>query len=58
MYRYLSERLMTIEEARALSELETAYEERQRRERIWSWQSVDGLMQVAEAAEPKRERRQ
>ena len=61
MNRYVSERLMTIEEAQALSRLETAYEERKRRERIWSWQTVDGLMQTAEAADaakPARARRQ
>jgi hypothetical protein len=52
MYRYTNsrpaERLMTIEEARELSDPGRGYEsrtdERTVRRNIWSWQSVEGVM--------------
>ena len=47
MNRYLSERLMTIEEAKALSGLGHERDERteqKKRAAIWSWQTVDGVL--------------
>jgi hypothetical protein len=43
MNRYTSTSLMTIEEAQRLSDPRTSREEEQRR-RIWSWQSVEGVI--------------
>jgi hypothetical protein len=46
--RYPSEQLMTVEEAQRLSELHTSREERasrERRARIWAWQSVAGALE-------------
>lgn len=47
MQRYLSERLMTVEEAQRLSELHHSDDERTARKdrpNIWAWQSVSGAM--------------
>jgi hypothetical protein len=47
MNRYVTERLMTIEEAKALSGLDQARDEREeqrKRATIWSWQSVEGAL--------------
>ena len=47
MNRFLSERLMTIEEAKALSSLSDERDqlsEQRKRAAIWSWQSVDGAL--------------
>ena len=64
MNRFLSARLMTIEEAKALSGLSGAQDERseqQKRAAIWSWQTVDGALaqsvsdeQVDRAMRPAR----
>lgn len=44
MNRYPSEQLMTIEEAKRLSDLETSHAENEKRRRIWAWQNVEGVM--------------
>jgi hypothetical protein len=44
MTRYLTERLMTVEEAQRLSDPHTSREENEKRRRQWSWQSVEGAM--------------
>lgn len=44
MTRYLTERLMTVEEAQRLSDPHTSREENEKRRRPWSWQSVEGAM--------------
>lgn len=47
MNRYLSARLMTIEEAKALSGLSDARDERdeqRKRAAVWSWQTVEGAL--------------
>lgn len=47
MQRYLSERLMTVEEAQRLSELHSQDDRTvsgDRRPSIWAWQSVSGAM--------------
>ena len=50
MNRYLSERLMTVEEAEHLSRLHTDRDERKLQNKqpsLWAWQSLDGaLMQT------------
>ena len=50
MNRYLSERLMTVEEAEHLSRLQTDRDERKPQNKpasLWAWQSLDGaLMQT------------
>jgi hypothetical protein len=54
MNRFLSERLMTIEEAKALSGLSDerdARAEQRKRAAIWSWQSVDGVLSQSVADE-------
>jgi hypothetical protein len=46
--RYVSEQLMTVEEAQRLSELHAGREEgtsRKRRPSIWAWQSVAGALE-------------
>jgi hypothetical protein len=48
MNRYLSEQLMTVEEAERLSELHTGRERRKRPARqpsLWAWQSVSGALE-------------
>lgn len=44
MNRYQTERLMTIEEAQRLSDLDTSREEHEKRRRQWAWQSIEGAM--------------
>jgi siroheme synthase (precorrin-2 oxidase/ferrochelatase) len=44
MNRYPTERLMTVEEAQRLSDLETSHAENEKRRRMWAWQSVAGAM--------------
>jgi hypothetical protein len=44
MNRYTSTRLMTIEEAQALSEPSTSHEAHEERRRIWAWQNVQAAM--------------
>lgn len=44
MNRYRTERLMTIEEAQRLSELETSREENEKRRHMWAWQNVADAM--------------
>jgi hypothetical protein len=47
MNRHVSTRLMTIEEARALSDPRSSHEaDRERRRQLWSWQSVSGAMSM------------
>lgn len=43
MNRVTSVRLMTIEEAQGLSDLQTSHETEQRR-KMWAWQSVGNAM--------------
>ncbi len=48
MNRYLSEQLMTVEEAERLSELHTGRERRKRPARqpsLWAWHSVSGALE-------------
>ena len=48
MYRYLSEQLMTVEEAERLSELHSGRARRKRPARqpsLWAWQSVSGALE-------------
>ena len=48
MNRYLSEQLMTVEEAERLSELHTGRERRKRPARqpsLWAWQTVSGALE-------------
>ncbi len=48
MYRYLSEQLMTVEEAERLSELHTGRGRRKqpaRQPSLWAWQSVSGALE-------------
>lgn len=46
MNRYVSEQLMTVEEAERLSRLHTDRDPRSERERpsIWAWQTVSGAL--------------
>jgi hypothetical protein len=44
MNRYTTERLMTIEEAMALSNPSTSREAEEKRQRVWAWQSVEAAM--------------
>jgi hypothetical protein len=47
MNRYLSEQLMTVEEAERLSELHTGTQRRKqpaRQPSLWAWQSVSGAL--------------
>ena len=47
MNRYLSEQLMTVEEAERLSELHTGHDRRKqpaRQPSLWAWQSVSGAL--------------
>lgn len=45
MNRYLTERLMTVEEAAALSYSHPAYgQDEKRRPSIWAWQTVEGAL--------------
>lgn len=58
MNRYLSEQLMTVEEAERLSELHTGRNRRKQPKRqpsLWVWQSVSGaLMQTVPEMEVVR----
>lgn len=44
MNRYVSEQLMTVEEAQRLSYRPTEREQRNERSSIWAWQSVSGAL--------------
>jgi hypothetical protein len=46
MHRYLSEQLMTVEEAERLSGLHTGRDERKQpnKQSIWAWQSLHGAL--------------
>jgi hypothetical protein len=47
MYRYLSEQLMTVDEAERLSELHTGRQRRKqpaRQPSLWVWQSLSGAL--------------
>lgn len=44
MNRFTNTSLMTIEEAQRLSDPRTSREAEEQRRRIWSWQSVEGVI--------------
>lgn len=44
MNRYTSTRLMTIEEAQALSDPHTTREAEEKRRQRWAWQTVEAAM--------------
>lgn len=44
MNRFTQTSLMTIEEAQRLSDPHTSREAEEQRRRIWSWQSVEGVI--------------
>jgi hypothetical protein len=44
MNRYATTRLMTIDEAKQLSDLDTSHAADKERRRMWAWQSVDAAM--------------
>jgi endonuclease III len=46
MNRYVSEQLMTVEEAMRLSQLDGSYhnEKAEQRKHIWAWQNVSGVL--------------
>jgi hypothetical protein len=46
MNRYVSEQLMTIEEAQKLSDPQTSREANEERRRIWTWQNIAGAMSM------------
>jgi hypothetical protein len=46
MNRYISEQLMTIEEAQRLSDPHTSREANEERQRIWAWQTIANAMSM------------
>ncbi|HEU4653715.1 MAG TPA: hypothetical protein VFS47_07000, partial [Steroidobacteraceae bacterium] len=46
MSGYVSERLMTIEEAQRLCDPHTSREANEERRRIWAWQTIAGAMSM------------
>jgi len=46
MNRYVATQLMTIEEAKSLSDPHTSREANEERRRIWAWQTVAGAMSM------------
>jgi hypothetical protein len=44
MNRYATTRLMTIEEAQQLSDLDTSHAADKERRRMWAWQNVEAAM--------------
>lgn len=44
MNRYPSEHMMTVEEAQRLSDPHTSREAEEQRRRMWSWQTVAGVI--------------
>jgi hypothetical protein len=46
MNRYVSPQMMTIEEAKALSDPHTSRDANEERRRIWAWQTVAGAMSM------------
>jgi hypothetical protein len=44
MNRYVTEQLMTIEEAQRLSDPQTSREANEERRRVWAWQTVASAM--------------
>jgi hypothetical protein len=46
MNRYISEQLMTIEEAQRLCDPHTSREANEERQRIWAWQTIANAMSM------------